>query len=180
MKRVFFTLVLAMMTIGVASAQENTTEGNSEAQELLNKGVSCFAAKNYEEAVQWYLQAAEQGSTEAQFNLGDCYLNGLGVTRDAVEAAKWFRKAAELGHAKSQNNLGLCYVRGEGVPQDLSESAKWFHKAAEQGLADAQFNLGVAYYNDDCFSEAFMWLRKAAQQGHTNAQSVLDRFGQSW
>ena len=51
------------------------------------------------EAVAWYRQAAEQGHTEAQFNLGFMYATGRGVSRDLVEAAAWWFKAATQGLA---------------------------------------------------------------------------------
>ncbi len=54
----------------------------------------------------------------AQYNLGICYANGQGVTKDEAEAVKWYRKAAEQNHAMAQYNLGVCYCqwprRGEG------------------------------------------------------------------
>ncbi len=34
----------------------------------------------------------------AQFNLGFCYDNGLGVMQDRQEALKWYRMAAEQGN----------------------------------------------------------------------------------
>ena len=33
-------------------------------------------SQNYEEAVKWYTLAAEQGLAEAQFSLGDIFVNG--------------------------------------------------------------------------------------------------------
>src|SRR6267378_2279942 len=41
---------------------------------------------------------AEEGDAQAQNELGFCYENGQGITRDAAEAVKWFRKAAEQGY----------------------------------------------------------------------------------
>ena len=49
------------------------------------------------EATKWYRLAAEQGLAEAQYNLGHCYYNGIGVEQDYSEAAKWYRLAAEQG-----------------------------------------------------------------------------------
>ena len=45
------------------------------------------------EAVRWWLQAAEQGLAEAQYNLGVAYDTGEGVLRDDAEAARWYRMA---------------------------------------------------------------------------------------
>lgn len=52
-----------------------------------------------ENVVDSYRNAAEQGHTEAQFNLGIAYETGDGVPKDHVEAVKWFRKSAEQTYA---------------------------------------------------------------------------------
>jgi len=117
---------------------------------------------------------AEQGDVEAQKNLGNIYIFGEGVPKDAVEAVKWWRMAAEQGYDKAQNNLGLSYERGEGVPKDMVEAMKWYRKAAEQGLAMAQVNIGSCYergYVGGMPSpvQAEKWYRKAAAQGLVEA-----------
>lgn len=48
--------------------------------------------KNEEEAVQWYLQAAADGSKEACFRLGLLYEHGIGVEADSKKALEWYRK----------------------------------------------------------------------------------------
>ena len=81
--------------------------------------------------------AAEKGDAKAQFNLGNYYEYGKGVTKDAVEAVKWYRKAAEQGHAKAQCDLGIYYAKGDGVSKDVVQAYKWFNLSAAAGTADA-------------------------------------------
>lgn len=50
---------------------------------------------------------AEQGDSQAQYELGNIYRRGQSVEQSYVEAAKWYRKAAEQGYAKAQNNLNF-------------------------------------------------------------------------
>jgi TPR repeat protein len=45
----------------------------------------------------WYKKAADNGSAKAQYYLGVCYRNGLGVPRDLVSAQHWFETAARSG-----------------------------------------------------------------------------------
>ena len=45
--------------------------------------------------MKWYRKAAEQGVARAQFNLGECCYDGVGIAQDKAEAVKWFQKAAE-------------------------------------------------------------------------------------
>ena len=57
------------------------------------------------ELVQRLRQAAAQGDSEAQFNLGRVYDNGEGVAKDLAEAVKWYRLASEQGLAEAQSAL---------------------------------------------------------------------------
>ena len=52
-------------------------------------------AQDDEEAVKWYRMAAEQGFSQAQTALGDCYKNGIGVSQSDKEAEKWYQLAQE-------------------------------------------------------------------------------------
>lgn len=61
------------------------------------------------EAVRWWMKAAEQGDSVAQYNVGQSYLQGDGVGQDFTEAARWYRRAAEQG-----NSGAICTGRGRG------------------------------------------------------------------
>ena len=51
---------------------------------------------------------AEAGDAEAQYDLGNMYAFGRGVTRDDAEAVRWLRLATEQGHADAQSKLVSC------------------------------------------------------------------------
>ena len=131
----------------------------------------------YGDAMRWYQRAAETGSADAQFLLGQLFEAGVGRPQDPAAAAAWYRKAAVQGHRLAQYKLGLMYFAANGVPRDVAKAAEWYRKAAQQGLAEAQFNLGnlhdrgtgVAASRD----QAALWYRKAALQGSTRAQFNL-------
>jgi DNA-directed RNA polymerase subunit RPC12/RpoP len=61
--------------------------------------------QDYAEAAKWYRKSAEQGFAGAQFGLGLCYQNGLGVSQDSGEAMKWLRSAADQGHGDARDAL---------------------------------------------------------------------------
>lgn len=94
--------------------------------------------QNQEAAVRWYMRAAEQGYSGAQFNLGNCYELGEGVAQDKRSAAYWYRQAADQGDIDAQYTLGLCYATGEGVTKSANTAIKWFMKSARQGNRLAQ------------------------------------------
>ena len=147
------------------------------AEQMYQKGKSYYDNNQYTEAVVWYRKAADQGYAGAQFELGRCFANGWGVTKDYNEAVRWFRKAADQGHAEAQYELGVCYEYGQGVTQDYNEAVRWLRKAADQGDASAQNNLGYCYAHGrgvtQDYNEAVRWYRKATDQGNAAAQSNL-------
>ena len=73
----------------------------------LEDGILAFENGDYVAAFKEFWVLAEQGSVNAQFNIGTMYLHGQGVAHDYKEASKWFLKAAEQGDANAQSNLGL-------------------------------------------------------------------------
>lgn len=88
---------------------------------------------DYTKAANLFRQAANHGSSEAQFALGCMYQNGHGVTQNFMEAADWYSKSAQADNPNAQFLLGLSYKEGSGVPRDPMESYKWIYLAAEAG-----------------------------------------------
>jgi tetratricopeptide (TPR) repeat protein len=126
------------------------------------------------EAFKWFKKAAIQGIIQAEYNLGKCYEDGLGVDKNIPKAVKWYTKAAEQGHAPAQNKVGCIHHDKE----QYDEAFKWYMKAANQGFTDAEINLGI-YYEDGLgveknIPEAIKWYAKAAEKGDTYAAEVLE------
>ena len=61
------------------------------------------------EAVRLYRMAADQDHNAAQFNLGVCYRNGIGVLEDEVEARRWFQLAANGGNTDAISELSKSF-----------------------------------------------------------------------
>ncbi len=123
-------------------------KNRQSAKELYDTGYQLYSKKNYIGAIPFFKRSAELGYVRAQFRLGYCYKNALGVTKDYAEAVKWYRKAAEQGHASAQNNLANCYKNGQGVTKDMIKAIEWYKKAAAQGNKTAKDNLkdlGIKY-----------------------------------
>lgn len=55
--------------------------------------------------VREYRAAAQRNDSDAQFRLGCCYLDGLGVSPDKASAIYWLRRAASRGHRDAKNLL---------------------------------------------------------------------------
>ncbi len=136
-----------------AANKEYTAE---EIEEWFEKGEEYYfgddeTEPNYKEAIKWYRKAANTGHADAQFSLGYCYLNGLGVATDEDVACKWLKKAAEQKHPEAVYNLGTCFEQGSGVAIDIEKALSLYTEAKELGYADAndaieQLNKSIAAY----------------------------------
>lgn len=142
--------------------------------EVFRQAIQHHDQQQYELAANYFLRAAEAGHAAAQFNLGLCHANGLGIVQSDEQAVIWYRKAAEQSHASAQFNLAVRYDTGSGVPQDNREAAKWYGLAAQQGHRGAQYNLAMCYIHGQGVptdrQKAIEWLEKAAEQGLPEAQ----------
>lgn len=104
--------------------------GTDISAEKLDLGFKYYQRKNYKKAAEYFLKAAEQGVSKAQYNLGLIYDS---VVQDYKEAVKWYKKAAEQGHLGAQHNLGLMYKNGQGVTQNCVKAHMWFNLSAANG-----------------------------------------------
>ena len=134
-------------------------------------------SQDYVKAIKWYRKAANQGDSDAQYNLGYMYYNGQGVEQDYIKALEWYRKAANQGFVPAQHDLGYMYNNGLGVEQDYKKAVEWYRKAADQGDAQSQYDFGCMYYKgygvEQDYPKAVEWYRKAADQGDVLAQHNL-------
>jgi TPR repeat protein len=120
------------------------------------------------------LKEANQGNSNAQFDIGSMYQNGRGVTPDRTKAINWYRKAAAQqndkaisrlkllqaneerfrkesasasnGNPESQYKLGNMYTEGVGTNIDLKKAAEAYEQSANQGYVKAEYKLGLIYY----------------------------------
>ena len=80
-------------------------------------GIDLLEAGRAAEGFRHLARAARSGSVEAQFRVGRCYLEGIGVPQATAEAVRWLERAGEAGSVDAQFYLALLYVRGVSVPK---------------------------------------------------------------
>ena len=88
-------------------------------------GLKAFNDGNYKVALNDWKPLAEEGVSNAQYNIGLMYHNGLGVTQDYNEAFKWFLISSEQGNLNSIRLLSTMYALGNGIPKDFLKSYMW-------------------------------------------------------
>lgn len=93
-------------------------------------------------AVELCREGAEKGDADAQTDLGNIYLVGEIVPKDAVAAAGWYERAVAQRHRNAAFTLGQMYWNGDGVARDHAAAARLWRLAYEQGRLDAAALLG--------------------------------------
>lgn len=96
---------------------------------------------NKAEAVKWYTKAATQSHAEAQYQLGQHYLNGEGVPRDDREGYIWVQRASFKEYAPAEYRLGQLLCEGRGVEANCADGIKQIEKAAGRNYLAAQIEL---------------------------------------
>ncbi|HYE36994.1 tetratricopeptide repeat protein [Methylocaldum sp.] len=139
----------------------------------LDEGMVAIQRQDYSTAFAEFKPLAEQGMPEAQVNLGNLYMKGLGVPQDYVEARHWYEQAARQGDATAESKLGVLHFYGLGTEMDTAEAGRWFRNAADRGEASAQAVLGSLYASGNGVekdnAQAYFWYTLAAEQGNQNA-----------
>lgn len=62
-----------------------------------NKGLTSYSSGDYQTAVKWFREAADQGNVDAICKLGECYFKGRGVQRNRKKGLSLLREAADKG-----------------------------------------------------------------------------------
>jgi len=136
-------------------------------------GLDAIDRNDYGAAYAEFKTLADQGDPDAQVNLGNLYMRGLGVAQDYAAAFDWYRKAADQNNAVAEGKLGILHYYGLGTIRDSDQAAKCFRKAAEQGEASAQTVLGTLYAQGEGVIrdpvEAYFWLTLAFDYGSEGA-----------
>lgn len=78
-------------------------QGDSDSQFLF--GHICFDTKEFSLAEHFFMEAAKQGHSDAQYKLATMYENGSGVPKDIHAAVLLYNKAAAQGNIEAINAL---------------------------------------------------------------------------
>ena len=100
-------------------------------------GVNRNPSKSY----QLFKKAAEQGDSDAAYNLGYMSYRGDGIKASRSEAMKWWSKASDSGHLAA--TYQLAHLLKQGSLKDRSKSCDLFEKSFKAGLHAASFEHGL-------------------------------------
>ena len=121
-------------------------------------------------AIQMLDEAASYNLPEAQFALGNIYLEGKNITKNEAKGIELIKKAADQGYDQAVYTLGLMYLGGNYVKKDIKKGIELLKKSADNGSAVSQYNIGLIYLQGGegvsaQRSQGVSYLKKSAEQG---------------
>ncbi len=112
-------------------------------------GGICYDKGDYEGALEYFTKAAELGDSEAHYELGIIYEDGIGVEKDEEKAVYYWEKAAIGGHPQARYNLAVIEGRNGNTERDV----KHLIIAANFGHEDSMKELWGAFKGGDITKE---------------------------
>ena len=120
--------------------------------------------EDMQKAIELWTEAAELGSVDALYNLGNAYDRGKGVQEDVEKGAEFFAKAAMQGHADSRYNLA-CY---EGNRGNHDRAVKHFLISAKMGCKSSVEAIKKTFMRGDAtkaqYAEALRGYQDAVEE----------------
>ena len=130
--------------------------------------------KNNPKVYEYYHKAAIRGSSEAKFNLGYLYRDGIGgVSQDENQSLYWYKSAAKDGYAPAQCSVGRYYFDKENYEMAIP----WLQRAVEQEHIRAKVLYSLCLIQIEKFPEkAYNLMHEAANANDSEAQYFMGRF----
>jgi len=151
----------------------SATLAASVSAQSVKTGIDAWQRSDYATAVAVWRPLAEKGDADAQFNLGQAYRLGRGVSINLAAAQTWFERAAEKGHLDAQTTLGLMLFQNGNRTGGL----RWIKLAAEKSEPRAMLVYGTALFNGDGVQQdatlGYAYVARAAAQGLGAARDTL-------
>lgn len=108
--------------------------------------ISEMGFDNEQKCFEWFQKAAEQGLVEAEYAVGGCYENELGVKQDYAQANYWYQIAVKDGHKRAAYDLGINYLKGQGIEKDVEAGIQLLEIASNGNVHEACRELATRYH----------------------------------
>lgn len=119
------------------SGEAATATESARTQRLLDQARQAQDSNDDAGAFVLYRQAADAGSPEAAFAIGQMYRLGAGVVANPTLAAFWYGEAARAGYPPAEMNLGVMQLRGIGLDANPAAGLDLIKRAAAHGNQSA-------------------------------------------
>lgn len=128
--------------------------------------------KNIEYAKRYYIPAAKNGDSIAQYTLADDFINSRSAQNKKL-GLLWLNKSVAQGNPKAQLKLSELFAKGGLVEQDMKRAEQLAQLAAQQGYMPAFSRLGDMALQQNDFLKAKDWYVQAANKKYPPAEMAL-------
>lgn len=170
----------------IKNVEKKALKGDLHAEFLMGKHylTKSVADKDYCRAFDWMMRAAQKGHSDAQNELANLLVEGLGLAGYSkknlddfdceAEAIKWYRAAAKNGNIKAIESLVNIYLTDNR--QD-KEAIHWYKKAIDIGMTHVASEVGNLFCGEygakQNFAKAAKWYRLGVKFEDNNSQAGL-------
>ena len=131
-KFIFIFTLLIILTLKSPYYFAKEFNNNNKENEIFNKKISLSDL----------IVSAENGNEKAQFNLGQIFYWGIGVSQNYFEAFKWYTLSAEQGSSEAQYALGNIYgLLDKCFKEEFIYMYMWWSIASKNGNEKAERGL---------------------------------------
>lgn len=148
------------------SAEQGIPRGlDSAAKCILDKSTDSHSAQ---QAIDYYLAAAEMGHHISYCHLAELYYEGNKVKQDVPKALLLCERSAQQGSPPAMLSLAKMHLANNQV-DSLKQAKHWFGMAAQYNVVEAHFHLGKIYKQEPVDEQSVMmalqWFESAASLG---------------
>ncbi|QLZ70045.1 endopeptidase IV (plasmid) [Legionella sp. PC1000] len=127
--------------------------------------------KNMDAATRYYINAAKNGNSIAQFTLAKNFIESRNASNRKLGLI-WLNKAVANNNPQAITRLGELYLEGKMLDKDENKGEQLLNQAAAQGFAPAMVALGELALEQNQKEQALQWFNKAGNQ--QNNEAYLD------
>lgn len=150
---------------------------NNDSEHFYNRGMHKKEINEYGEAFQCFKKASELGHVAGIYELGLCYKNGKGTTKDLDQAKLYLHQAMEANYLDAHVAYASCFLDEEGQTKGIGVLV--LERAVELNSASAMVRLGQCFEYGSGVSvdlkKAFDYYELATHQNDARAFYFLAR-----
>jgi TPR repeat protein len=136
---------------------------------------SAYEAGEYKKALQIFEQLSNSGDSQAQYDLSQMYLQGIGTNKNPEKGWVWMNRAADGGNVQAMLELAVRYQKSPALENSEQMAFMWFQKAAMAGSAAGQYNLAHLYEDSNQIPvnlvKAYAWMSLSHRSGNPMAEA---------
>lgn len=172
--RIYLLTIAITVSLQLFAKDEPRIYAPASREDALNrKGVQALNEHKYDDALEYFREAAREGDNQGLENIAHCFYFGFGVAQNADSVIYYAEKPALNGFKYAQKYIALVY----NLKKNYTQAYNFANLAAQQGDAECQYLLSWYYSNGygtgEDIDKAIYWMEKSEENGFSHALTAL-------